>query len=59
LADGARTVVCSHRSVLPELIAAAADQASEVLPGRPLESGDFLVSHHRGGVPVAVERFEI
>jgi len=59
LADGARTVVCSHRSVLPELIAAAADQASEVLPGRPLEPGDFLVFHHRGGVPVAVERFEI
>ena len=59
LADGARTVVCSHRPVLPELIAAAADQASEVLPGRPLEPGDFLVFHHRGGVPVAVERFEI
>ena len=59
LADGARTVVCSHRPVLPELIAAAVDQASEVLPGPPLEPGDFLVFHHRGGVPVAVERFEI
>ena len=34
-ADGAPTVVCSHRPVLPELIAAAADQASELLPGRP------------------------
>jgi hypothetical protein len=45
--------------VLPELIAAAADQAPEVLPGRPLEPGDFMVFHHRGGVPVAVERFEI
>ena len=59
LADGAPTVVCSHRPVLPELIAAAADQASELLPGPPLEPGDFLVFHHRGGVPVAVERFEI
>ena len=59
LADGAPTVVCSHRPVLPELIAAAADQASEALPGPPLEPGDFLVFHHRGGVPVAVERFEI
>lgn len=59
LADGARTVVCSHRPVLPELIAAAAEQAPEVLPTqKPLHPGDFLVFHHRGGVPVAVERFD-
>jgi 8-oxo-(d)GTP phosphatase len=59
LADGARTVVCSHRPVLPEIISAAAEQAPELAPSEPLHAGDFLVFHHRGGVPVAVERFDV
>jgi len=59
LADGARTVVCSHRPVLPEIIAAAAEQAPDVAPSEPLHAGDFLVFHHRGGVPVAVERHDM
>ena len=59
LADGARTVVCSHRPVLPEVIQAAAEQAPELAPKEPLDVGDFVVFHHRGSVPVAVERFDI
>jgi 8-oxo-(d)GTP phosphatase len=59
LADGARTVVCSHRPVLPEVIRAAAEQAPYLDPKEPLHVGDFVVFHHRGGVPVAVERFGI
>jgi 8-oxo-dGTP pyrophosphatase MutT (NUDIX family)/phosphohistidine phosphatase SixA len=59
LADGARTLVCSHRPVLPEVIAAATEQAPDLAVSEPLHVGDFLVFHHRGGVPVAVERFDI
>lgn len=59
LADGSRTVVCSHRPVLPEVIRAAAEQAPERAPKEPLHAGDFLLFHHRGGVPVAVERFDL
>jgi 8-oxo-dGTP diphosphatase len=59
LADGARAVVCTHRPVLPELIAAATEQAPDLAVSEPLHPGDFLVFHHRGGVPVAVERFDI
>ena len=59
LADGARTVVCSHRPVLPYVIAAAAEQAPDLAPTEPLHVGEFLVFHHRGGVSVAVERFHI
>jgi 8-oxo-(d)GTP phosphatase len=57
LADGARTVVCTHRPVLPEVIAAGTEQAPDLAVSEPLHAGDFLVFHHRGGVPVAVERF--
>jgi 8-oxo-(d)GTP phosphatase len=59
LADGAPTVVCSHRPVLPEIIAAAAEQAPDLGASEPLHAGEFLVFHHRGGGPVAVERFGI
>ncbi len=59
LADGARTLVCSHRPLLPEIISAAAEQAPDLAPSEPLHSGDFLVFHHRGGVSVAVERYDI
>ncbi|HEX2361316.1 MAG TPA: NUDIX domain-containing protein [Jiangellaceae bacterium] len=59
LADGARTVVCSHRPVLPEIISAAAEQAPNLAPSEPLHPGDFLIFHHHGGVLLAVERFDI
>jgi 8-oxo-dGTP pyrophosphatase MutT (NUDIX family)/phosphohistidine phosphatase SixA len=59
LADAAPTVVCSHRPVLPELIVAAAEQAPDLARSDPLHPGDFLVFHHRGGVPVAVQRFDM
>jgi 8-oxo-(d)GTP phosphatase len=59
LADGMRTVVCSHRPVLPEIISAAAEQAPDLAPQDPLHPGDFLVVHHRAGIPVAVERFDL
>jgi 8-oxo-dGTP pyrophosphatase MutT (NUDIX family)/phosphohistidine phosphatase SixA len=59
LAYGAPTVVCSHRPVLPEIIVAAAEQAPDLAPSEPLHVGDFFVFHHRGGVPVAGERFGI
>ena len=32
---------------------------TDLAPTEPLHVGDFLVFHHRGGVPVAVERFHI
>jgi hypothetical protein len=41
------------------VIAAAAEQAPDLAPTEPLHVGDFLVFHHRGGVPMAVERFHI
>ena len=56
LADGAPTVVCSHRPVLPDVIAAATEQARTDVPAEPLHAGEFLVLHHRGGVVVAAER---
>jgi 8-oxo-(d)GTP phosphatase len=59
LADSARTVVCSHRPVLPEIISAAAEQTPDLVPSESLHSGDFLIFHRRGGIPVAVERFDI
>jgi 8-oxo-(d)GTP phosphatase len=59
LADGARTLVCSHRPILPEIISATAEPSPDLAPSEPLHAGDFLVFHHRGGVPFAVERFDI
>jgi 8-oxo-(d)GTP phosphatase len=59
LADGAPTLVCSHRPVLPEIIAAATEQVPDPAPSEPLRAGEFLVFHHRSGAPVAVERFGI
>ncbi|HEY9411407.1 MAG TPA: NUDIX hydrolase [Jiangellaceae bacterium] len=46
-------VICSHRPVLPSLLRAAG-----VDPGPPLQTGEFVVVHHRGGLVVAVERHE-
>jgi 8-oxo-(d)GTP phosphatase len=57
LAAGEPTVVCTHRPVLPDVIAAAAEQTYADVPSDPLHAGDFLVLHHRGGVIVAAERF--
>ncbi|MBD0292984.1 MAG: NUDIX hydrolase [Jiangellaceae bacterium] len=57
LAGRTPTVICSHRPVLPDIVAAAVEQAPDAAPAERLHPGEFLVFHHRGGVPVAVERF--
>jgi len=56
LADGQPTLVCSHRPVLPDVVAAATEQLHADLPPGSLHPGDFLVLHHRGGVVIAAER---
>lgn len=56
LADGAPTVICAHRPVLPDVIAAATQQSHTTVPGGLLHPGEFLVLHHRSGVVVAAER---
>jgi len=42
------------RPVLPKIVAAATEQAPDLAPSELLHAGDFLVLHHRGGIPVAV-----
>lgn len=55
LADDEPAVVCSHRPVLPELLAAATEQARCVVPSEQLPPGGFHVLHHRGGVVIDIE----
>jgi 8-oxo-dGTP diphosphatase len=56
LAGDAPTVICAHRPVLPDVIAAATEQSHVDVPGGRLHPGEFLVLHHRGGTVVAAER---
>jgi 8-oxo-dGTP diphosphatase len=56
LADEAPTVICAHRPVLPDVIAAATELAHVEVPGGRLHPGEFLVLHHRGGTAIAAER---
>ncbi len=56
LADAAPTVICAHRPVLPDVIAAATEQSHTEVPGGRLHPGEFLVLHHHGGTVVAAER---
>ena len=53
LARGKRTVVCTHRPVLPELFAALG------LADRKLEPSELVVVHHRKGKVVAFETHRV
>lgn len=59
LADDVPTVVCSHRPVLPELLAAATEQARCVVPSEQLPPGGFHGLHHRGGVVIDIETHRV
>lgn len=59
LADGASTVVCSHRPVLPELLAAATERTQCVVPSEQLVPGGFHVLHHRSGVVIDIETHDV
>jgi 8-oxo-(d)GTP phosphatase len=59
IADEAATVVCSHRPVLPELIAAAAADSGCDAPPEPLPAGGFHVFHHVRGSVVAIETHDV
>lgn len=51
LANRSATVLCTHRPVLPEIL----DRLGVTLD-EPLDPGEMVVCHHRGGQVVAVER---
>jgi 8-oxo-dGTP diphosphatase len=55
LADGEPAVICSHRPVLPDLLAAATGRAEVPVPTEQLPPGGFHVLHHRDGVVVGIE----
>ena len=55
VADDVPTVVCSHRPVLPELLAAVAEHAECVVPADPLPAGGFHVLHIADNVIIAAE----
>lgn len=59
LADDVPTVACSHRPVLPELLAAATEQASCVVPTEQLSPGGFHMLHHRGGVVIDIDTHDL
>jgi 8-oxo-(d)GTP phosphatase len=46
------SAVCTHRPLLPDVLAALG------VPRRPLEPGALLVAHHRKGRVVTVEQHE-
>ena len=59
LALGGRAVLCSHRPVIPAILAAAVgDDASTALIGDGLPPGAMIVIHHRKGAVVAAERHD-
>lgn len=55
LADGEPAVICSHRPVLPDLLAATTRRALVPVPDVELPPGGFHVLHHRDGVVVSIE----
>lgn len=55
LVEARRTVVCSHRPVLPSLRSAAEDSATFALPAWKPAPGSSLVLHHRGGRIISAE----
>lgn len=59
LSDDTAAVVCSHRPVLPDLLAAATDRARCEIPSPALPPGGFHVLHHRGGVVVGIDTHEV
>lgn len=59
LADDEPTLVCSHRPVLPDLLAAATERARCVVPSEQLPQGGFHVLHHRGGVVIDIKTYDV
>jgi 8-oxo-(d)GTP phosphatase len=59
LADDAPTVICSHRPVLPELLAAATERAQRVVPSQQLAPGAMHVLHHRAGAVIDIETHDV
>lgn len=55
LADGESSLVCSHRPVLPDLLAAATGRTLVPVPDEELPPGGFHVLHHRDRVVVSIE----
>jgi 8-oxo-dGTP diphosphatase len=55
VADGVPALVCSHRPVLPDLLAEASGRTLVPVPDEELPPGGFHVLHHRDGVVVSIE----
>jgi 8-oxo-dGTP diphosphatase len=55
LADGEPALVCSHRPVLPDLLAAATGRTLVPVPDEQLPPGGFHVLHHGDRVVVSIE----
>lgn len=55
IADGESSLVCSHRPVLPDLLAAATGRTLVPVPDEELPPGGFHVLHHRDRVVVSIE----
>lgn len=59
VATGEPTLVCSHRPVLPDLLAAAIADAAVTVPDEPLPPGGFHVVHYSAESVVAVETHRV
>jgi 8-oxo-dGTP diphosphatase len=55
LDEGEPALVCSHRPVLPDLLAAATDRTLVPVPDEELPPGGFHVLHHRDRMVVSIE----
>ncbi|HEU4544137.1 MAG TPA: NUDIX hydrolase [Jiangellaceae bacterium] len=55
LADAEPALICSHRPVLPDLLAAATARVQVAVPTEQLPPGGFHVLHHRDRVVVGIE----
>lgn len=55
VADGRPAVICSHRPVLPDLLAAAVEGAQRAVPTDTLPPGGFHVLHIADGTALAID----
>lgn len=58
VADGRRTVVCSHRPVLPDLLAAVTEGTGLAVPTVTLPPGGFHVLHVADGTVITIDTHE-
>lgn len=58
VADGRPTVVCSHRPVLPDLLAAATEGTGFTVPTETLPQGGFHVLHIADGTVITIDTHE-